>query len=262
MSDAPLWACRVELHEEVTSTNDCARAAALRGEAAGLWVVARRQTAGRGRLGRPWHSPPGNFYGSLLLRPKRPLAECATLSLVAALAVAEAVEELVAGRIAPAVKWPNDVLVGPAKLAGILTEAIAGTMGSCEALVLGIGVNLAHHPTDIDRPATSLKALGLPVPTVDAFLTALDRRLQVRIGAWEREGFGAVRVSWLARAAGLGACVRIVVGDRVHEGRFVALESDGSILIEEPGGALRRFTAGELVLDQGSAPSSALARPL
>jgi biotin-[acetyl-CoA-carboxylase] ligase BirA-like protein len=126
----------------VGSTNDVARNLAEAGEPAGLFVRAERQTAGRGRHGRSWQSPPGNLYASLLLRPTRPPAEVASLSLVAALALAEAIERVSNGRIAPRLKWPNDLQVKAAKLAGILLEMSADGRGGCAWLIMGIGVNL------------------------------------------------------------------------------------------------------------------------
>lgn len=256
---AAALAFRREHHDSVASTNDLARAAAERGEAEGLWILAGEQTAGRGRQGRSWHSPAGNFYGSLVLRPPRPLAECATLSLVAALAVAEAVEALTDRRLRPRVKWPNDVLVGRAKLAGILPEAIATADGACAALILGIGVNLAHHPEDLDRPATSLAALGEPVPTPEAFLAALEGPLAARYGRWLDAGFAALRDDWLARAVGLGEPVRLLVGGELHEGRLADLGRDGSILLEKPAGCLERFTTGELFLAPVARPDAVFA---
>lgn len=257
MSGAVPPAFRVERHALVPSTNDLARAAAERGEAEGLWILAAAQSAGRGRQGRSWRSPPGNFHGSLLLRPERPLAEVATLSLVAALAVAEAVEEVSHGRLQPRVKWPNDVLVGRAKLAGILPEAIAGPGGRCAALVLGIGVNLAAHPLDVGRPTTSLAASGLPAPPPEAFLEVLAARLDAHLAAWRSGGFGALRDAWLARAVGLGQPVELESGGLVHRGRLADLAIDGSILLETPAGCLERFTAGELLLAVGPEASSA-----
>jgi|DewCreStandDraft_4_1066084.scaffolds.fasta_scaffold00150_18 BirA family biotin operon repressor/biotin-[acetyl-CoA-carboxylase] ligase len=249
MTGPPGLRFRLERHASLPSTNDRARTAAELGAPEGLWILADEQTAGRGRLGRSWRSPAGNFHGSLLLRPDRPLAECATLSLVAALAVAEAVEALTAGRLRPRVKWPNDVLVGRAKFAGILPEAIGGADGSCDALILGIGVNLAHHPEDLGRPATSLPALGEPAPRVEIFLEALCGPLGARYAAWREGGFAAVREAWLARAVGLGQPVRLAVGGVVHEGRLADLGRDGSILLESPMGCLERFGTGELFLD-------------
>lgn len=257
MSGAGRIRFRLEQHDRVASTNDLARAAAERGEPEGLWILAREQTKGRGRQGRPWRSPPGNFHGSLLLRPDRPLAEVATLSLVAALAVAEAVEAVAEGRIRPRVKWPNDVLVGRAKLAGILPEAQGATDGRCAALVLGIGVNLAAHPEDLGRPATSLGALGGPVPSPEAFLATLEEPLEARLALWREGGFAALRGPWLARAAGLGEPVELESGGLVHRGRLADLGVDGSILLESPAGCLERFTAGELLLATGREASSA-----
>ncbi len=249
MTGAPVLRFRLERHASLPSTNDRARTAAELGEPEGLWILAEEQTAGRGRLGRSWRSPRGNFHGSLLLRPDRPLAECATLSLVAALAVAEAIEALTAGRLRPRVKWPNDVLVGRAKLAGILPEAIGGADGRCDALILGIGVNLAHHPVDLDRPATSLTGLEEPAPGIEAFLEVLCGPLEARYARWREGGFAALREAWLARAVGIGEPVRLVVGGAAHEGRLADLGRDGSILLESPTGCLERFGTGELFLD-------------
>lgn len=247
---------RVERRDKVASTNDLARAAAERGEPEGLLVLAREQTAGRGRQGRSWSSPPGNFYGSLLLRPCRPLAEVATLSLVAGLAVAEAVERLAGARLRASVKWPNDVLVGRAKLAGILPEAIVSGDGRCTGLVLGIGVNLAHHPEGLGRPTTSLAALGLPPPCPEEFLAAFEPCFAERYARWQEGGFAVLRAAWLARAVGLGERVRLEASGQIHEGRLLEVGEDGSILLETEPGARRRFTAGELVLgarEEGSA---------
>jgi len=256
MSVTPLR-FRLERHASVPSTNDLARAAADRGEPEGLWIVADVQTAGRGRQGRSWRSPAGNFHGSLLLRPTRPLGECATLSLVAALAVAEAVEALAAGRLRPRVKWPNDVLVGRAKLAGILPEALATADGRCAALILGIGANLAHHPEDLDRPATSLAALGEAAPSPEAFLEAFAEPFARHYALWQTGGFAAVREAWLARAVGLGEPVRLALGEVVHEGKLADLGRDGSILLESPAGRRVRFTTGELFLaEAGERPAS------
>jgi BirA family biotin operon repressor/biotin-[acetyl-CoA-carboxylase] ligase len=245
----------VRWFEEITSTNDAAREAALAGEPDGRWFLARRQTAGRGRQGRSWQSPAGNFHGSLLLRTDRDLAEAASLSLVAALAVAEAVHVLGGGRLVPRLKWPNDILLGGAKLAGILLEGGRAATGSW--VVIGIGINLAHHPLDIRYPATSLAKVGLEVAPAD-FLGTLRQPLARRIGAWRTGGFAVVRRAWLDAALGLGSEVALRVGEFEHRGRFADLGADGSILIENRMGCLERFTAGELFFALQEAPLTSL----
>ncbi|SNB51305.1 BirA family transcriptional regulator, biotin operon repressor / biotin-[acetyl-CoA-carboxylase] ligase [Arboricoccus pini] len=236
---------RLRLLEEASSTNDLAREAALAGEPADLWIVARSQSGGRGRLGRPWRSPPGNFYGSLILRLEADLATASTLSLVAGLAVAETIHELSGGRLAPRLKWPNDVLIDGAKLAGILVEGAMDGQGCW--LVIGIGVNLESAPADLPYPATSLRAAGLPALSPEAFLAVLDGCFRGRLRQWREGGFPALREAWLTAAMGIGQLVKIRQGEREREGRLADLAGDGAILVEFDGGAMEHFTAGEIV---------------
>ncbi|WP_439534874.1 biotin--[acetyl-CoA-carboxylase] ligase, partial [Polymorphobacter sp.] len=155
---------------EVGSTNDwlLVRAAELRD---GHWVVADRQTAGRGRRGRVWHDGAGNLMASVLVHAEGPVQQ---LSFVAAVALRESV--LAACGVETRLKWPNDLLVGDAKLSGILLER-AGP-----ALVIGFGVNLGWHPVDADRPAT---AVGGEVP---ALLAALQSRFAAWRAVWATQG--------------------------------------------------------------------------
>ncbi|MFO1068230.1 MAG: biotin--[acetyl-CoA-carboxylase] ligase [Geminicoccaceae bacterium] len=242
----------VRSYDSVGSTNDLARELADAGAAAGTLVMAGEQTGGRGRHGRSWHSPRGNFYGSLILRPTVPLAETATLSLVIGLAVLDAVEAVAGRRLDLVVKWPNDVLLDGAKLAGILLEGATDSKGGCAWVIAGVGVNLQHHPDSPVYPSTSLAEAGVaeasPERFRDAFLAALGKALPL----WERDGFAAFRDRWLARAAGLGRPVRLRVGDEVHAGKLADLGLDGSILIENSAGCLERFTAGELFFGAGT----------
>lgn len=232
-------------HARVGSTNEVAAGLARDGAPAGTLVVAGEQTAGRGRHGRCWHSPRGNLYCSLILRPALPLAACASLSLVIGLAACRAVARCAGADLALALKWPNDLLVCGAKLAGILLEGVADAQGAAPWVVAGLGVNVASCPTGLAYPATSLAEEGVEVGVedlLDAYLDELEPLLRI----WEGEGFAPLRGAWLARAAGLGAAVRLQVGDELHTGRLADLQDDGSILLESPTGCLTRFTAGEL----------------
>jgi BirA family biotin operon repressor/biotin-[acetyl-CoA-carboxylase] ligase len=233
----------------VPSTNDVARGHAERGEAAGLFVVADAQTAGRGRQGRTWQSPPGNLYASLILRPQRPMAEAASLSLVVALALAEAVEALSAGRAAPRLKWPNDVQVEGGKIAGILLEAAAGERGHPLWLVVGIGVNVLWSPgAAVPYPTTHLAACGLDGIDARSLLVALTAPLRRALDRWAADGFAPLRAPWLARAAGLGAAAEVRLGDEIVQGRLVDVDATGALRLEDSSGAERRFTAGEMLL--------------
>ncbi len=153
------------LRETVDSTNNAAKQLAREGAAAGMVVWAMQQTAGRGRRGRSWVSPPGNLYASLLLRPSCPPEEAAQLGFVTALAVADALEEMAPGLPPIACKWPNDVLVGGRKIAGILLESEIGADQNLAFLIIGLGVNLVFAPADAEFPATSLsRARGFRPP--------------------------------------------------------------------------------------------------
>ncbi len=230
----------------VDSTNTRAKALAEQGAPAGTLVVAAEQTGGRGRHGRQWHSPSGNFYGSLLLRPRLRLADTASLSLVIGLAALAAVEA-VAGRTLPiVVKWPNDLLLRQQKLAGILLEGAAEADGGCAWLVAGLGVNLVSHPDNPAYPSTSLAEEGIDGVTPEAFLAAYTSALAQQLPLWLAEGFAPFRDAWLARAAGLGRPVSLRIGEEAHRGLLADLSPDGSILIESPAGCLQSFTAGEL----------------
>jgi BirA family biotin operon repressor/biotin-[acetyl-CoA-carboxylase] ligase len=221
---------------EVDSTNEEARRRAEAGEAGPLWIMAERQTAGRGRRGRAWETREGNLAATLLLRPKA--SPPAQLSFAAALAVAE-----MAAAFAPqtsiTVKWPNDVLADGKKLAGILLEA------GPEWLAVGIGINLAHFPDGTEFPATSLAALGVVPPAPDAALAVLAVRFAHWQGIWERDGFAPLRAAWLARAEGLGRPVRARLPHEERQGTFEGIDAAGALLLQEPGG-VRAISAGEV----------------
>jgi BirA family transcriptional regulator, biotin operon repressor / biotin---[acetyl-CoA-carboxylase] ligase len=238
---------RLVAYDVLGSTNTEALQLAQQGERGALWVVARRQTAGRGRRGRAWISEPGNLHASLLLTAAAPAEHWPQLSFVSALAVHDAIVE-VAAALKPrlAIKWPNDLLLDGAKLAGILIEgADAGEEG---AVAIGIGVNCASHPDNTDYPATDLAASGVAVP-VEALLGALSAKMLGRVAQWNRgEGFSTIRADWLARAVGVGADVRVRLADKELTGRFEALDDAGSLVLRLPGGEATTIATGDVFL--------------
>lgn len=222
---------------EVGSTNDwlLARADSLPD---GHWVIADRQTAGRGRRGRVWNDGAGNFMGSVLVRDSGAVQQ---LSFVAALAVMDALTTATRTNSGEfSLKWPNDVLLTGAKCAGTLLERQG------DALVIGIGINLARHPDNTERPAISLHAAGLPVPTPPALLDALAAAFSHWRGIWQRDGFAPIRAAWLARTAGLRGRVVARLGSESREGVFEGLAEDGALLLRLDDGNLRAIHAGEV----------------
>jgi BirA family biotin operon repressor/biotin-[acetyl-CoA-carboxylase] ligase len=225
------------------STNAEALARARAGERGPLWIVAGEQTAGRGRRGAAWVSKPGNLYATLLLTEPAPKAAAPQLSFVAALALHDAVAA-VAPQLGPALqlKWPNDLLLGGAKLAGILIE---GESDPAFAVAIGIGVNCAHHPETTAYPATDLASAGALI-TPEALLAALAAAMAVRLRQWAQgAGFAATRADWLKRAAGIGGDIRVRLPEREFSGRFEGLDDAGRLLVME-GKALTAVGAGEV----------------
>jgi len=229
--------------ETLGSTNAEALARARAGESGPLWLTAKTQHAGRGRRGNVWVSPPGNLYATLLLTEPSPPAVAAQLSFVAALALHDALTAC-APQLSPSLtlKWPNDVLFGGAKLAGILIE---GESAPAFAVAIGIGVNCASHPADTSFPATDLAAAGARV-TPEALFASLAAAMTGRVDQWRGgEGFAVIRADWLKRAAGLGELLRVRLPERELSGRFRGLDEAGRLQLDQPGGVIA-VTAGEV----------------
>lgn len=230
-------------YETLGSTNAEALVLARSGECGPLWVSARTQSAGRGRRGSHWVSPAGNLHATLLLSDPSPPALAPQLSFVAALAVHDAITAC-APQLGPdlKVKWPNDLLVAKAKVAGILIE---GETGSAFAVAIGIGVDCAAHPDNTDYPAADLAGLGAPV-VPDALLQKLARAMQKRLEQWKGGlGFLATRADWLKRAAGLGETLHVRLPERELSGRFRGLDDAGRLLLDQAG-RVTPVTAGEV----------------
>jgi BirA family biotin operon repressor/biotin-[acetyl-CoA-carboxylase] ligase len=229
--------------ETAASTNAEALARARAGERGPLWITAKSQTAGRGRGGRTWVSPPGNLYATLLLSEPCDIARAPQIALVAGLAAHDAVSQsapALAQKLA--LKWPNDVLLAGAKLAGILIES---ENAPALTLAIGLGVNCAAHPADTPYPATDLTADGASVAPSILF-AALTDAMQRRLEQWSRgEGFAGVRHDWLARAAGLGQQISVRLPERAFTGRFEGLDETGRLLLMHADG-VSAITAGDV----------------
>ena len=227
--------------DRVGSTNDEARRLALEGAAADFLVVtASEQTNGRGRRGRTWVSPAGNLHCSILLAIGR-LAEAAQLGFVAAIALTDALSTLLPTAEFRC-KWPNDVLVNGAKVAGMLLEPAGEGW-----LVLGVGVDVAAAPPAemVAYPAQSLADLGYGGDSV-AVLAAFCAALGSWVECWRAEGFAPIRLAWLERCRGLGQPIVVRLEQDTVTGQFTGLDADGALLLDQGPLGVRRLMAGDV----------------
>ena len=235
-------------YEELGSTNDRARELAEEGVEHGTVVVAETQTAGRGRRGRPWVSPPGkNLYLSVVLRPELAPVQASELTLVASLAVCDALRQ--AG-VDAGIKWPNDLVASGKKIAGILTE-LAAEPERVHWVVVGVGVNVnaraEDFPEELRREATSvLLERGAPAPRA-LFAAACLTALEGWVDRHADEGFGAVRDAWRERSVTLGREVLVRTDGREIRGTAEDIDDQGALLVRGPEGR-ERILVGDVAL--------------
>lgn len=234
--------------DDIDSTNAEARRRADAGETGPLFITAAVQTAGRGRRGRAWDTSRGNLAATLLITTDATPAQAAQLSFVAAFAIRELAETYVPASLVR-LKWPNDVLVDGRKLSGILIESGRNAAGALW-LAIGMGVNLAHAPENVERPATSLAAhlkAGIAAPPSPAEALAVLSAAFVRTAAaWAHAGFEPLRDAWMKAATGMGQpCVARLDAESV-EGIAEGLDSDGALLLRLSDRSLRRISAGDV----------------
>jgi len=231
---------------EVVSTQIEAARQAADGASEGTVVTATHQSAGRGRRGRPWLDAPGqSLLMSIVLRPPIPPGLAPQLSLVGAVAVADALG--LAGATA-AIRWPNDVMVGKRKICGLLPEAVTMRDGALEHVILGIGLNVnqAEFPAPIRELATSMRIeTGVERP-VDEILAAVLAALEDRYQRFVQAGLGALLPAWLEGAQGIGDRATAADG---REGIAVGLDLDGALLLRNDSGETMRVVAGEVTME-------------
>ena len=237
---------RLVFCESIDSTNDEAKRLARAAAAEGTLVWAFQQTAGRGRRGRAWASPPGNLYTSVVLRPQCPVDQAAQLGFVAALAVGDTLTSTTEKQLDTlSYKWPNDVLLSGRKTAGILLESELGEDEVLEFVVVGVGINLLSSPRDTEFPATSIAEEDLGTVSPSAALEGFARHFQAWAERWRNTGFGPIRTAWRARAMALGETIRVRLEPATLHGRFIDIDQQGALLLESAG-ELRRIAAGEV----------------
>jgi BirA family biotin operon repressor/biotin-[acetyl-CoA-carboxylase] ligase len=235
-------ATRVWRFDTIDSTQSEAKRLIAQGQGDGALVLAGSQTAGRGRMSRAWHSPPGNIYLSLVLQPSLPLRDWGALTLLSALALVETLDTFGIG--GAALKWPNDVLIRGRKVAGMLAEIEA------DRLVLGVGVNLnASLPANLPRATSVRAATGIALPP-DEFLRRFIETLEAHLVA--AEGGARFGQQWTARTETLGHRVQIGGSANATEGLAESVADDGALLVRRADGTLTACYGGE-VADAASA---------
>jgi BirA family biotin operon repressor/biotin-[acetyl-CoA-carboxylase] ligase len=237
---------RLASFDQVGSTNSEAIVQARAGERGPMWFVTAEQTAGRGRRQRPWIAPKGNLACSVLETIDVTPAVAATLGFAAGLALETALREVAgSASLRFALKWPNDVLAGQAKLTGMLLEAESLPGGEL-AVVVGMGTNVVAAPEGTPTPATSLRALGIET-SAEALFTALSDSWAECRGIWDQgRGFGEIRRRWLACAAGLGQPVAVHTGNATVSGIFDTIDETGCMIVRTAAGDRIPISAGDV----------------
>jgi BirA family transcriptional regulator, biotin operon repressor / biotin---[acetyl-CoA-carboxylase] ligase len=242
---------RIHYFDEVGSTQKVAAEMAEGGAAQGTVVIAEAQTAGRGRLGRSWHSPSGlNLYQTIILRPQMPIADVPKLSLVAGVAAAEALETVAPGLVA--LKWPNDVWLNGRKTGGIIAEAIANRSQALDCVLLGLGINVnlgqSDIPEELRDKATSVRiATGRRCDRIE-LAAALYARLDARYREAEAGEFARVMTIYERYLALVGRRVTLVEGPTRMSGLIAGVDGDGALLLKTEAG-VQRILTGDVTIE-------------
>jgi BirA family biotin operon repressor/biotin-[acetyl-CoA-carboxylase] ligase len=238
----------VLLLDQIDSTNAEARRRAEAGETGPLWIAARRQTAGRGRRGRAWEGDTGNLFSTLLTTIRKPPAEAAQVTFIAALAVADLLDRYAPPSVVT-IKWPNDVMLAGQKACGIHVESGAHAGGGLW-LAVGIGVNLAEAPQGTERPAAALSqhlsADHAAPPPVERAAQELAEAFDIWVNRWETLGFQPILDAWAARTPGLDGPAVARLGHETVEGRAEGVAADGALRLRLADGSLRLISAGDV----------------
>lgn len=246
----PVIGHSIHYYKEIGSTNDEAFRLGSAGAPHGTALIAEGQSAGKGRMQRIWHSPPGvNVYTSVILRPSFELARAPQLSLAAGVAVAETLEACCPGRIA--LKWPNDALIGGKKVCGILSQ-MKMKASAIDFVVLGIGINVnltrEQFPPDIREVATSIAVETGRKTDLDSLINRLYENLTKWYSTLVSRGFEPVRQTWLGLAPMIGQTVSIRFGEEEVSGTAEGIDDDGSLILKTKTNSILRASAGDATI--------------
>ncbi len=232
----------LDIFETLDSTSLEARRHAALGEPGARWFIALRQTAGYGRQGRAWSQAVGDFSGTLSFKPEAAANALGQISFIAALAVASALDEYV-DPDKLSLKWPNDILIEGAKVAGILLEHIDGDSGAL--LAVGIGVNIVSAPTDVAYPTARLVDHTEKAPSPADLAARIDHHFWTYMKDWRANGFANIRQLWLTRARGLGETITVRLPNETLSGVFEGLNESGALILQS-GAEKRIISAGDV----------------
>ncbi|MHB8126000.1 MAG: biotin--[acetyl-CoA-carboxylase] ligase [Desulfitobacteriaceae bacterium] len=235
---------KLDLHEELTSTNERAKELAMQGINHGTVVLAERQNAGRGRMQRWWEAPKGGLWMSVILKPKLSLADASKLTLCTGVAVVDAIAEVC--KIKAGIKWPNDLVYEGQKIVGILAEVV-GEWNTVQTMVIGIGVNVNFRREELskDLMATTLQEIVGAKFDLNILAASILERLEEELTSLETQGFSSLRERWLQRAVGLGQGAVIQQGNQTLKGIIQGISYDGELIIRI-GEENLTFSAGEV----------------
>ncbi len=208
------------------------------GEAGPRWIIAHKQTAGYGRRGRDWAQREGDFAGTLFFKPEAPADQLGQASFIAALALAETLDQYLPPEKIR-LKWPNDALLGGGKCAGILLEKVGAF------LTIGVGINIVTAPGDTPYPTARLMDHVDAPPSPEALAAAIDAHFWRRYRAWRAHGFEPIRQQWLLRAAGLNQEITVRLPTETLKGVFTGIDETGALVLRIAGGK-RTIAAGDV----------------
>lgn len=232
--------------QTIGSTNVEARRLAELGKREGQIIWSLKQETGVGRRGRHWSSPEGNLYCSVLLRPETSAVDGAKLSFLIAVALHQAISKHLPIPDELKLKWPNDLLLGGKKTAGILLESKSNASNRLDWLIVGTGINIRAFPKATDGlDATCLRDAGSDV-SIETLLRDYCTHLYDLYSQWKVEGFTVIRKLWLERARGIGESVTVKLADQQFTGIFKDLDESGALVLTMPDGSTRLVTAGEV----------------
>jgi BirA family transcriptional regulator, biotin operon repressor / biotin---[acetyl-CoA-carboxylase] ligase len=236
-------------YDTIDSTNEEAKRLAVAGGQHGAVIWAQEQTAGKGRQGRQWISESGNLFCSLLLQPRALASSLPQLSFVTSLALFKALESVISPEHTLTLKWPNDLLLDGKKLGGILLETLPDTDSDARWVIIGVGVNVEHHPQATRYPATSLKAMGIEIISAKIVLSRFLNCFEPVYTEWLEHGFEVIRRQWLEYAAFYQQPVTLSLPDIAYHGIFSGVDKEGHLLLRDESGQETAYAAGDVSLE-------------